>query len=423
MRRLAWVVGFVAVAVAPAAGSGQYQRQPGVATQPLVPSISPGDGGNPLPGPANYKAPKADGPVVELLDEGVEPLFPLLNNDNGSQPGAVTREDRDVFAGVEATRVTPVQKYGRTLPGWNYKIVADPKAAPGPKAAGEYRYLRMAWKKIGGTGIMIQLHSPDTTAWNRRFYAGKNTVGWEPAKRVSDKIPAEWEVVTRDLFKEFGTFTLDGFALTAMDGTAALFDHILLGRTVEDLDKATEAALGKVKPAAPLAGKERDALWTDLLGADPAKAAAALQAFLATAPDQVSYIKERLGDKTQPTDLTARIRRLVADLDADDFDVREAATDELVKISEPAIEAVRALAAGGAPNDEVRYRAKLILKRLDAGGAPLTAAGRMARVVRVLERAGTKDASDLLFRMGDGEFGPDAAADARAAYSRLPRLP
>src|SRR5262249_40640099 len=143
------------------------------------------------------------------------------------------------------------------------------------------------------TGVMIQLHDP-TKSWHQRFFAGRNAVGWEPAKVVSYTLPGEWELVTRDLFKEFGPSTINGFALTAMDGAAALFDHVLLGRTVADLDRVTDEALGRVKPAKPLDGKEREALFADLMGTDAKKAAAALRAFLATAPDQVGYLRDRL---------------------------------------------------------------------------------------------------------------------------------
>src|SRR5262245_2488302 len=280
--------------------------------------------------PSAYTAPKADGPVVELLDEGVEPLFPLLVNDGGGEAGTIAREDRDVFAGVEAVRVAPLQKYRTRIPGWNFKIVEK------PERAGEFRYLRFAWKKFGGPGVMIQLHDP-VKSWGMRYFAGQNAVGWQPAVSVSEKLPTDWELVTRDLFKDFGELTLTGMALTVMwgDGTSALFDHILLGRTVDDLEKATAIAIGKVKPIKPLVGKERDVRWADLLGADRPKAAAAIRAFLTSAPDQVGYIRDRLTALAPEKDLNARIKKLIADLDADDFDTRDAATDELVKLGAP----------------------------------------------------------------------------------------
>ena len=415
MRRLAWaVVGALVVAV-PAVGLGE---------KPPPPILNPVLIGEELPAPANdgnYKPPRTDGPVLELLDENTDPLFPVLMNDGGGEPGTITREDRDVFAGVEAVRVTPMQKYRSNIPGWHFKIVEDPKAPPGPKAILEFRYLRFAWKKVGGNGMMIQLHDP-VKSWAFRYFAGTNVMNWQPAKQIAAKPPGEWELVTRDLFKDHGAFTLTGMALSPLDGTSALFDHILLGRTIEDLDKATDAALGRVKPAKPLAGKEREAQWTDLLGADRVKAATAQRAFLASAADHVGFIGEQFGKTAVDKATLARVQKLLKELDADDFDVRDRATDELIKLGPVAADAVRALMAAP-PNDEVGYRARLIMRKWGGAGQPVSAAGRTVRAVRVLERAGTADALALLGKLADGEFGFDVSPDAKAALARLKAKP
>jgi hypothetical protein len=372
---------------------------------------------------AKYTAPELKDGVIELLDEAVEPLFQLLINDGGGEPGTITREDRDVFAGVEAVRVTPVQKYRTKIPGWNFKVVEKPKLPSGAQAPVEVRYLRFAWKKSGGQGIMIQFHDP-VKSWAMRYFAGQNAVGWNPAVAVSAQLPGEWELVTRDLFKEHGEFTITGMALTAMYGEAdfALFDHMLLGRTQEDLDRATDRALGREKPMKPLAGKERETFWADLTGESRPRAAAALRAFLANAPEQVAFLSAKLAKPNADTERAARIRKLAAELDADEFAVREAATDELVKIGAAALDTVRRLAANS-ESDEVRHRARVIIRKLGADGAPVAPSGKMARVVRVLERAGTKDAKDLLKRMAAGDFGFDGAPDARLALERLARKP
>jgi len=374
-------------------------------------------GARPQPTGVGYTAPKSDGAVVELLDEETGPLFPLLNNDTGGEPGSVIREDRDVFTGVEAARVTPLQRYSSRIPGWGYRIVET------PKNPGEFRYLRFAWKKIGGSGIMLQLHD-NAKSWFHRYYAGRNAMGWAPATSVSDQLPGEWEVVTRDLFKEAGAFTLTGIALTPFDGTAGLFDHILLGRTVADLDEATKAALGKVKPTTPLTGKERDAHWADLIGLDAKKAAAALRLFLASSPDQVQFIRDRLGD-TPGNDTTALIHKFIRELDSDSFDLREQATSELIKLGASVIDPLRE-AGMTTTSDEVRFRARIILKRLGGsttGGLPVSKAARTARVIRVLERAGTADARKLLTEIADGKLAPEGSPDAKAAIARLPKLP
>lgn len=420
MRRLAWVFALAPLAAVPAAGQFQpLPPQPPGFAQPGYPQY-PGQ-----PQPLPYTPPRPDGAVVELLDENLDPLFQHLNNDFTNTNGGIAREDRDVYAGVEAARVTGLHRFRSALPGWSFRVVEN------PRNYGEYRFLRFAWKKVGGTGIMIQLYTPNAPEWNtrffsarswdQRFYAGKNPAGFLPARQVAEAPPGEWELVTRDLYKEFGAFTLTGLSLTAADGTAALFDHVLLGRSVDELNKATDAAAGRMKPPGSIGGKARDALWADLTGTDPKKAAAAQRMFLMTAPDHVGYIRDRLGDD-RAKDYADVIPQLVRDLDDENFDVRDRATDELIRIGPPAVAAVQD-AGRAAANDEVKYRVRVILKKL--GVTPVTAGppgpsqtARLARAVRVLERAGAP-ARDLLTDIADGKLAPELAPDARAALVRL----
>jgi hypothetical protein len=55
---------------------------------------------------------------------------------------------------------------------------------------------------------------------------------------IDEKLPDGWVVVTRDLFEDFGEFTLNGLALSAVDGEYALYDHIYLGRSAADFELA-----------------------------------------------------------------------------------------------------------------------------------------------------------------------------------------
>jgi putative membrane-bound dehydrogenase-like protein len=141
--------------------------------------------------------------------------------DEGRGTATVTTEER--FSGKASLRVTPPQKFSARIAGWNYKIVER----PGP---GEYRYLRLAWKAPAGQGVMLELADngnwPDAGSPKRRIFSGKNTTAWK-ATRISERPPREWAVVTVDLWKEFGPFTLTGLAPTAMD-SAAFFDRIEL---------------------------------------------------------------------------------------------------------------------------------------------------------------------------------------------------
>ncbi len=63
--------------------------------------------------------------------------------------------------------------------------------------------------------------------------------------QVAPALPAAFTVVTRDLFFDFGEFTLTGLGLAPLDGTFALFDHIYLGKTPADFELVKPEA---VKP-------------------------------------------------------------------------------------------------------------------------------------------------------------------------------
>jgi hypothetical protein len=314
-----------------------------------------------------------------------------------------------VFTGLTAMRVTQIQKYQPQIPGWGYKIVEKP-ANPG-----EFRYLRFAWRKLGGTGIMVQFHDEKQT-WSVRYVAGPNTVGWG-AKSVAEKAPEVWTVVTRDLFSDFGELKLTGIAFTPMDGDGGLFDHVLLGRTEADLDKATDAALGRKKLAKPLTEAERATYWRDLTDADPEKASTALRKLLASAADSVAFVRKEAEAKATD-ETTRRIDRLIENLDSDNFAVREDATTELKRIGAPAVAALEA-AVKTTTSPEVKFRAAGLLRAIGGqpGGTP-TAALRAARAARILEQARTPEADRLLEEMARGTYGDFYAEGAKTALRR-----
>lgn len=156
--------------------------------------------------------------AVTLFDEE-EGFVALLAEGEGK----ASLETADRLSGSVALRITPPQRYRTKVPGWQYPIVEK----PGP---GQYRYLRFAWKSKGAVGVMLELAAggqwPPAERPLRRYYAGQNTTGWA-AVQVAPQAPSEWTVVTRDLWKDFGSFTLTGIAPTAMGGEA-LFDRIEL---------------------------------------------------------------------------------------------------------------------------------------------------------------------------------------------------
>jgi hypothetical protein len=304
--------------------------------------------------------------VVELFEDDAEGLIRVLNHQH-SYPGGAQVESEDVFSGRRSILITPVQRQSPAIPGWAFRIAER----PGP---GEFRYLRFAWKADGCAGIMFQFH--DDTYYNVRYTAGENRYGWA-TKFLADRPPSDWQLVTRDLFADFGPLTIHGLSLTAFDGKA-YFDHIYLGRTVADLDRINANG---TRPSGRLTVDDLDRLWEDLGGASARRAYAAQWKLVAAVDQSAPFLAEKLSrDPVGP--LADDIRRWIRELDADDFRVRASAHAALAAHLEAAATALEAARASASP--EVRAR---VAKLLSARAGRLTERERCERAVRVLELA------------------------------------
>jgi hypothetical protein len=177
-------------------------------------------------------------PVTEQpkeIYEDDEKFIALFTEGNGR----AIPDQRDQYSGKYSLRVTPDQKFNANLPNFAVKI----RENPGP---GEYRYVRFAWKKVQGNSICLQLahggkFGPASDAGGRegakfRYHAGPSGECFGASLQVSDKIPAQFQVVTRDLFIDFGEFTLTGLGFSPVDGQSALYDHFYLARQLDDFD-------------------------------------------------------------------------------------------------------------------------------------------------------------------------------------------
>ncbi len=134
----------------------------------------------------------------------------------------------DRASGDYCLRVTPPQRYCSRIPGWTFRIRENPNA-------GEFRFLRFAWKSAGAKGIMLELAAegqwPNAKNPQRRYHSGDNSSGWQ-STQINLTSPDEWTVVTRDLWRDVGNITLTGIAPTALGGPA-LFDRIELLQNVD----------------------------------------------------------------------------------------------------------------------------------------------------------------------------------------------
>ena len=165
-----------------------------------------------------------------------------------------------------------------------------------------------------------------------------------------------------------------------------------------------------------MSAKEQDALWDRLGGDDAADAGRAIRSLLAAPRQAAALLRERLKPDAAPAD---QIARLVRDLDADDFDVREqararlrAALGQRRRAGPP--KGARRNPVGGSPPAH-----RSLLAALDKKGSSPEL--RASRTVEVLERIGTSDAQAVLKKLARGNEEAPLTQDAVAALKRLAR--
>jgi RNA polymerase sigma factor (sigma-70 family) len=197
-------------------------------------------------------------------------------------------------------------------------------------------------------------------------------------------------------------FSADGKTLVSTgDDTTMLF---------WDVAEVTQRPRPKVVALSP---EECKSLWTDLAGADAAKAYKAIRAFSAAPGQTVSFMGERL----RPARSAGKeeVDRLIADLDSDDFQIREKATRALDELGDTVGPALRKVIAGQ-PSAEVRSRADRLLEKLATPAPQLL---RSLRALEVLEAVGGPEALQVVERIANGAAEARLTRDAKAALARL----
>lgn len=173
---------------------------------------------------------------------------------------------------------------------------------------------------------------------------------------------------------------------------------------------------GPARGVKKLTAVELATAWVDLGGADAEKADAALWALVDGGADAGPFLATRMKPAVAPAE--ERLRKLVAQLGAEEFADRETAERELREIGDVAAPALRE-ALKAVPSAEQARRANALLH---ASNAPLLGAGdrlRAVRVVAVLERIATKDARELLAQLARGAAGARLTGEAAEALKRL----
>jgi hypothetical protein len=177
-------------------------------------------------------------------------------------------------------------------------------------------------------------------------------------------------------------------------------------------------ATGRFRRAEPLSAAELEALWADLQGGDGARAYRAVCALAAAPRQALPFLKERLRPATVGT---AQVGRLLADLDADAFAVREEATHELAGLGKGAESGLRRALAESS-SAEVRKRARELLERLEREPPP--AEWLLAlRATETLEIIGSAEAREVLQALARGAPGARLTQEAKASLERPDRRP
>jgi WD40 repeat protein len=178
-------------------------------------------------------------------------------------------------------------------------------------------------------------------------------------------------------------------------------------------DLTGRLAGGRLRPGA-LTDKEFEKAWEELGGADAVRAYQALWALAADPKRTLARLREQLRP-AKGID-AKRVARLIADLDHDDFAVREKASQELAKLGPDVAPALRK-AIEGDPTVELYRRVTDLLDKLGQG-ASSPGLRRMRRALEVLEQIDTPAARAWLKRLAEGAPGSWVTTEARAALRR-----
>jgi WD40 repeat protein len=170
-------------------------------------------------------------------------------------------------------------------------------------------------------------------------------------------------------------------------------------------------------PTTTLDAAQMERLWDDLKAEDAAKAYQAICTLSADPTRSVLFLHKEVQPAPAPD--AKRIAQLIADLDGNQFEVREKANQELEKLGKAA-EPVLRQALTGDLSLEARRRVEHVLARPEA---PLSTPEdiRLVRAIEVLGRIGSPEAKEVLRSLAKGAAGHWLTRDAASTLEWLDR--
>jgi hypothetical protein len=221
-----------------------------------------------------------------------------------------------------------------------------------------------------------------------------------------------WEVLTGKLRRRFRGHRagIGPFAFTP-DGKALLSGSNDTTVLVWDVARQQEQRPG------PLSEADLRDSWRTLADDNAEKADRAVCTLAANAGHSLPFLERNLRPAGVPEE--EKLTRLIADLDSEQFAVRERAAQELERLGEQAETSLRQ-ALKKSPSLEARRRMEGLLDRL-RGMSPPPGLLRALRAAEVLERIGTPEARRLLESLARGAPEARLTVGAKASLGRLAR--
>jgi hypothetical protein len=158
---------------------------------------------------------------------------------------------------------------------------------------------------------------------------------------------------------------------------------------------------------------ELDELWTRL-GGDAASAGVAIERLTQAPTQSIPLLRTRV----RPVD-PGRVEVALKNLDSDDFEVRERATEELATLGQSAERTLR-LALVGKVAAEKRRRLNELLAKLDTH-EPAAEVLRALRAVEVLENIGSAESRKWIEALAAGSKDFELTIHAKEAMRRVGR--
>jgi RNA polymerase sigma factor (sigma-70 family) len=269
-----------------------------------------------------------------------------------------------------------------------------------------------------GMGNTVSLWETTTGRERCRFKGGLGSdLAFAPDGRTvavaegKDRTIRLWDVYTA---KDLGCFpghpSMTAKVVFAPDGKT------LMSGGWEGTALAWDATrLIKPRKAEELDNKQLEVMWADLADADAGRAFRAMGLLAQASPHAATW----LGQRVKPAAVDGkRLAQLVADLESNEFGVRQKASEELEKLGDLAEAALLKVLAAQPPL-ETKQRIENLLDKVATDQALPVEALRALRVIEALEGQRTPEAREALKALAAGTPGTRLTREAQASLVRF----